>query len=183
MSRLTRHIVEEIPFGNADSATVGLTFGMSAVEVPLIGSFGTEALTLTPVTTYEGLNADFATESVSLTPRGADIAAISDLATEGFKFTVSSVEAGHWELVETPTLPVVLMPSGTDIKGRQFTEAATQRITLTIETHECYQRPTPEYEIVVTKRWDMSNFHNRWTTDVHSRWEVDMLVGSLLIRC
>ena len=176
------------PAGIADAGTVSLTFAPSASEVyttPILDA-GTASLvfTLSASEIYARTSLDTNTTRLGLVASSSEVQTGS--RTDATTARVSFVPSGSDSLAASGDGSIViasLVPSAIEFKGITIVDAATAFVDLQVDSHECYQRATPTYQVDIFRRWNMSAMNNRWDINVQQRWGVDMLVGALVIRC
>lgn len=170
------------PPANDDSSTESVALTPSAVESPGLGSLGTEALALSP-SAVETIFAETGTLPLALVPSSAELRESIDTNTERLSIIPSGVEP-QFGLVETGTELFKFSPSALEVKAKEYVDSATERLVMTITSHECYAIATPEYNVEVMKRWNMNDTSKIWEINsVTKRWNSYIVTAAFEIPC
>lgn len=181
-------------------STVGDTTQMDSAEIGLINNFNASANTIAYFddvkigTTRHGtqiFSDDFesgGTGNWTAVQIDGAIAVIDDpfvgpvdyidSGTESFKLTPITTEEG---LDDGLVVPYKFTPSGADIAA--FVDSGTELFKLTPSGHDCYAIATPDYELLVEKRWDMETIDDRWNAEPDTRWNCFIIGTSFEIPC
>lgn len=178
MARGTIRHIEVLFPGMEDAVTVPVTITFSADEQAFIGTVRTVPVTATP-SVVEGLLAEVATIPVKITPSGVDVQVITEPPVEVYaNVQPSFLEAGQWQLIETPLWYVDIQPTWLEITGREWTDALSAYVDVTSDWHDCFTHPTPNYVFTESTRWEAVEQSSRWNANESgSRWNAYEVAG------
>jgi hypothetical protein len=166
-----------------DSSTEIFALTPSGSDTPAIGDGATEPFALT-ASGIDITNQDIGTEDFKLTASGADAADIHDAATESLFLQPIGADDPQYGLIETGTELFKFSPTALEVKAKEYQDTGTERLVMTITSHECYSRPTPKYEVDVEKRWNMGTPFATWAIEtIGTRWVTNIVAIGNEIPC
>lgn len=159
-----------IPVEAVDSATIPVTITFSAGEV------------FTGSTAY----VDSGTVYVDVQPSTVDVLAAVEAVACSVTVTPSWAEVppatGN---VDAANFYVDVDPSASlEVKAKEYGDSGNFYADVTMDLHECFNHPTPNWVVIEMKRWDVAEQIQRWlVASENKHWDVFEVVGAFDNTC